>query len=127
MATIGAMTSSAASSSPEPASPGEGERLDREAAETYARWFHALSDPTRIIILSYLARQPEPLAVGTIVESLGLGQSTVSHHLRVLHEVGFVTRTRVRTNRLYAVNPNCLTQFPVAAEVVMGERAQEGC
>ena len=121
------MTSLPAPSSPEPASPGEDGRLEREVAETYARWFHALSDPTRIIILSYLARQPEPLAVGTIVENLSLGQSTVSHHLRVLHEVGFVTRKRVRTNRLYAVNPSCLQQFPVAAEVVMGKQAGEAC
>jgi ArsR family transcriptional regulator, arsenate/arsenite/antimonite-responsive transcriptional repressor len=121
------MTSLPASSSPEPASAGEGGRLDRQVAETYARWFHALSDPTRIIILSYLARQPEPLAVGTIVENLALGQSTVSHHLRVLHEVGFVTRKRVGTNRLYTVNPSCLTQFPVAAEVVMGKPAAEAC
>jgi DNA-binding transcriptional ArsR family regulator len=121
------MTSLPASSSPEPASPGEGEWLDREVADTYARWFHALSDPTRIVILSYLARQSEPLAVGTIVQNLALGQSTVSHHLRVLHEVGFVTRKRVRTNRLYAVNPNCLTRFPVAAEAVMGKRAAEAC
>lgn len=96
--------------------------LDRETAEAYSRWFHALSDATRIIILSYLARQSQPVAVGTIVNDLQIGQSTVSHHLRTLLEVGFVHRQRDRTNQLYHVNRNCITRFPDAAEVVMAQR-----
>jgi DNA-binding transcriptional ArsR family regulator len=98
--------------------------LDRDTAETYARWFQALSDPTRIVILSYLSRQPGPVSVGTIVTDLAMGQSTVSHHLKALLDVGFVTRTRDRTARLYAVNHNCITQFPTAADVVMGRPAR---
>lgn len=98
--------------------------LDRDTAETYARWFQALSDPTRIVILSYLSRQPGPVSVGTIVTDLGMGQSTVSHHLKALLDVGFVTRTRDRTARLYTVNHNCITQFPTAADVVMGRPAR---
>jgi DNA-binding transcriptional ArsR family regulator len=94
--------------------------LDRDAAELYARWFQALADPTRIVILSYLARQGDPVPVGVIVQDLCVGQSTVSHHLRTLHEVGFVTRARRGTNRLYAVNRNCVTKFPAAAEVIIG-------
>jgi DNA-binding transcriptional ArsR family regulator len=58
--------------------------------------------------------------VGTIVGDLGIGQSTVSHHLRTLYEVGFVTRARSHANRLYAVNRNCIIRFPEAAEVIMG-------
>lgn len=96
--------------------------LDRATAEAYSRWFHALSDATRIVILSYLARQSEPVPVGAIVNELGIGQSTVSHHLRTLLEVGFVRRQRDRTNQLYQVNRNCITRFPDAAEVVMGQR-----
>jgi DNA-binding transcriptional ArsR family regulator len=96
--------------------------LDRETAEAYSRWFHALSDATRIIILSYLARQSEPVPVGTIVTDLQIGQSTVSHHLRTLLDVGFVRRQRDRTNQLYQVNRNCITRFPDAAEVVMAQR-----
>lgn len=99
--------------------------IEREDAEEYARWFQALADATRIVILSYLAHCDEPVAVGTIVEHLGIGQSTVSHHLRVLHDVGFVTRERSRTNRLYAVNRNCINKFPAAAEVIMGRRRPE--
>jgi DNA-binding transcriptional ArsR family regulator len=58
--------------------------------------------------------------VGAIVADLGIGQSTVSHHLRTLYEVGFVTRARSHANRLYAVNRACITRFPEAAEVIMG-------
>jgi DNA-binding transcriptional ArsR family regulator len=94
--------------------------IDRETAETYARWFQALSDPTRILILNYLSRQTRPVSVGTIVAEMGLGQSTVSHHLKALYDVGFVTRVRDRTARLYAVNHNCVVKFPTAADVVMG-------
>ncbi len=103
-----------------------GTTIDRETAETYARWFQALSDPTRILILNYLSRQDGPVSVGTIVEDMGLGQSTVSHHLKALYDVGFVTRTRDRTARLYVVNHNCVVKFPTAADVVMGRppRAQ---
>lgn len=97
-----------------------GSTIDRETAETYARWFQALSDPTRIQILNYLSRQSAPVSVGTIVEDMGLGQSTISHHLKTLFDVGFVTRVRDRTARLYAVNHNCVVKFPTAADVVMG-------
>lgn len=111
-------------SRPAAAGPGRvedaGTTLDRETAETYARWFQALSDPTRILILNYLSRQSEPVSVGTIVADMGLGQSTVSHHLKALFDVGFVTRDRDRTARLYAVNHNCIVKFPTAADVVMG-------
>lgn len=99
---------------------GTARAIDRETAETYARWFQALSDPTRIIILSYLSRHRAPVSVGTIVDDLGIGQSTVSHHLKTLLGVGFVTQTRQATARLYAVNHRCITQFPTAADVVMG-------
>jgi DNA-binding transcriptional ArsR family regulator len=109
--------SAGAASSPAPRAV---EALDRETAEEYARWFQALSDPTRIVILSYLSRQPGPVSVGTIVTDLEMGQSTVSHHLKALLDVGFVSRTRDRTARLYAVNHNCITRFPTAADVVMG-------
>ncbi len=96
--------------------------LDRGDAEIYARWFQAVSDPTRIIILSYLARQSDPVPVGRIVTDLGIGQSTVSRHLRILFEVGFVSRARSSASRLYAVSHNCVTRFPEAAELIMGRR-----
>ncbi|MEV0150423.1 MULTISPECIES: metalloregulator ArsR/SmtB family transcription factor [unclassified Nonomuraea] len=94
--------------------------LDREAAEEYASWFKALADATRIQIVSLLARRREPMTVGEIVAVSGVGQSTVSHHLKILAEVRFVLLERRGTSSLYRINENCVSCFPTAADVVMG-------
>ncbi len=88
----------------------------------YAEWFRALSEPTRVQLVAWLAQQPEPVSVGRLTAVLPVGQSTVSHHLAALAEVGFVQVQRRATSSLYAVNPNCLDCFPSAADVVMGRR-----
>src|SRR6266511_4541733 len=64
--------------------------IDRNAAQTYARWFQALADPSRIVILNLLADARQPMTVGEIVAAVDIGQSTVSHHLKLLAQVGFV-------------------------------------
>jgi ArsR family transcriptional regulator, arsenate/arsenite/antimonite-responsive transcriptional repressor len=94
--------------------------LDRQVAEDYASWFRCLADPTRIQILHLLAANDGPMTVGQIVQRVGVGQSTVSHHLKVLAQVRFVTVEHAGTSSRYQVNPNCLTAFPTAADVVMG-------
>ncbi|WP_326640325.1 metalloregulator ArsR/SmtB family transcription factor [Streptosporangium sp. NBC_01755] len=94
--------------------------LDREAAEEYASWFKALADGTRIQIVSLLARRREPMSVGEIVAAVGIGQSTVSHHLKILSEVRFVLVERHGTSSLYRINEDCVSCFPTAADVVMG-------
>ena len=66
------------------------EPLDRADAETYASWFKALADGTRVQLVSLLARAGEPMTVGQIVAAVPVGQSTVSAHLKQLAAVGFV-------------------------------------
>ncbi len=95
-------------------------KVRRETADVWARWFRALGDPSRILILHLLATARRPMAVAEIVERLDIGQSTVSHHLKVLAHTGFVLVDRSGTSRLYRVNDRCLECFPSAAEVVMG-------
>ncbi|MDG6106141.1 helix-turn-helix transcriptional regulator [Dactylosporangium aurantiacum] len=99
------------------------ELLDRATAETYASWFRALADPSRVQIVEYLARQGKPLSVGEIVAAVGLAQSTVSQHLKVLTEVRFVLVEPVGTARHYRINTACIACFPSAADVVMGKPA----
>lgn len=96
--------------------------LPRGTAETYAVWFRALADPTRVQLLAWLARRGEPVSVGQLTGVLPVGQSTVSHHLAALAAVGFVHVQRRGTSSLYTVNPCCLECFPSAADVVMGRR-----
>ena len=99
--------------------------FDRETAETYAAWFKALSDPTRIQILNLLAVAGDAMSVGKIVERSGVGQSTVSHHLKILGDVRFVVRQRRGTSILYRVNVACVAGFPSAANAVMGRQPPE--
>jgi ArsR family transcriptional regulator len=94
--------------------------VDRASAETWASWFRALGDASRVLILHELATASRPMTVGEIVEVLDIGQSTVSHHLKLLAEVGFVQLERQGNTSLYQVNQRCLDVFPSAAEVVMG-------
>jgi regulatory ArsR family protein len=50
--------------------------LDRGTAAEYASWFKALADPTRIQIVTLLARRARPMNVGEIVAAVDVGQST---------------------------------------------------
>lgn len=97
--------------------------LDRESAVVYAGWFKALADPTRVQLVTLLANRRRPMSVGQIVVASGVGQSTVSHHLKALAEVGFVVARQEGTTRWYAINQACVSCFPSAADVVMGRRA----
>ena len=86
----------------------------------WATWFRAAGDPSRIVILHLLATARRAMSVGEIVDELGLAQSTVSHHLKVLGDVGFILVERDGTTSWWRINERCLSCFPTAAEVVMG-------
>ena len=86
----------------------------------WATWFRALGDPSRIVILNLLATAGRAMSVGEIVERLGLAQSTVSHHLKILGRSGSSLVDREATSSWWRVNERCLACFPSAAEVVMG-------
>jgi DNA-binding transcriptional ArsR family regulator len=95
--------------------------LDRQAAETYATWFKALADGTRVQVVSLLARSGKPLTVKEIAAAVPVGQSTVSEHLRQLAAVGFVLAEERGTSRLYRINSTCVECFPTAADLVMSK------
>ncbi len=50
--------------------------VSREDATTWAGWFKALGDPTRILILNLLATEARPMTTGEVVEAMDVGQST---------------------------------------------------
>ena len=97
--------------------------LDRATAQEYASWFRALADASRVQIVEYLARHGRPMSVGELVAAVGLAQSTVSQHLKVLTEVRFVLVEPVGNARHYRINERCIACFPSAADVVMGKPA----
>ncbi len=94
--------------------------LDRATATQYATWFKALADPTRIQIVSLLARRGTPMNVGQITAAVTVGQSTVSAHLKVLADVRFVLSEQRGTAAYYRINDACVDCFPTAADIVVG-------
>jgi DNA-binding transcriptional ArsR family regulator len=101
----------------------EMELLDRASAAEYASWFRALADPSRVQLVELLARIGEPMSVGEIVTVMGLAQSTVSQHLKILAEVRFVLSEPDGNARRYRINTSCVSCFPSAADLVMGKLA----
>ncbi len=69
----------------------------------------ALSDPSRMAILSMLADGERP--AGDFVEALPIAQPTVSKHLSVLREAGLVTVRKDAQRRLYSLNPAPLREL----------------
>lgn len=90
-----------------------------DQAREYSTWFKALSDPTRIRILNLLAQSPDPVCVCDLTDHFPLGQPTISHHLKVLRQVGFVVAERRGTYMHYHVNRACLAKFPEAARRIL--------
>ncbi len=69
--------------------------------------FAVIADPTRRHILQALA--VERMAVGELVEELGVSQPTVSKHLKVLRTAGLVETEAVGQKRFYSITPTPLT------------------
>lgn len=99
--------------------------LDRSTADAYASWFLCLADATRLQLLHMISTEEAPVSVGTLVNRIGVSQSTVSAHLRRLAELEFIFVERVGTSSYVRVNPDCLDGLPEAAETVMGRRLIE--
>ena len=65
--------------------------------------FEIIAEPNRRAILSLLV--PSQRSVGEIERQLRMPQPTVSKHLRVLREAGFVEATVDAQRRLYRLKP----------------------
>jgi ArsR family transcriptional regulator len=76
-------------------SPLMKEPLTSEAAERIAPLLKALADPVRLRLLSLVASHADGEAcVCDLNDAFDLSQPTISHHLKVLHEVGLLDRTK---------------------------------
>jgi DNA-binding transcriptional ArsR family regulator len=64
--------------------------------EEQAALFGVLADPTRLKLLKLLSQQQEPhaLCVNALAYQLGVTQSAISQHLRVLKSAGLVKGER---------------------------------
>lgn len=77
--------------------------------------FKALSDKSRLRILKML--QKKFLCVCEITEILKLATSTVSNHLSILKEAGFIIDDKDKKWVNYKINPN--PEDPAVASILM--------
>lgn len=82
----------------EPASSypsGTPSALSPDSAESKAAAFKALADPVRLRLLSLIANAPAgEVCACDLPDAVARSQPTVSHHLAILTEAGWVTRTQ---------------------------------
>jgi ArsR family transcriptional regulator len=90
-------------------SPITGAAISEENAANLASSLKALADPARLRILSMVAAHESAEAcVCDLTEPLGLQQSTVSHHLKILVDAGYLTRSKRGTWAYYKLVPGAL-------------------
>jgi L-amino acid N-acyltransferase YncA len=94
--------------------------LTEAEAATYAEWFACLADPTRVRVLHAVATADGDTTVGALAGMVRISQSTCSHHVRKLADVGFVHLRRDGTATRVSINQACCTGLPHAADAVMG-------
>jgi ArsR family transcriptional regulator len=94
---------------------------DADLAQT-ARWFHALSDETRLELVSLLSHGER--CVCDLTEALGAAQSRLSFHLKTLKLAGLVSDRREGRWVYYSLNVEVLDAIAAfVAEVRSAERS----
>jgi len=90
--------------------------------ETQARLFRALSNPHRLQIFNLLSGccaagtqcssdELMSCCVGELDQQLEIASSTLSHHLRELHQAGLIEMQRRGKQIFCSVNPDSLAQL----------------
>ena len=104
--------------------------MDR--VEELVEIFKALSDPTRLRLVKLLNDCPPgvckggPLCVNALAHQLGVTQSAVSQHLRILRQAGLVNGARRGSFMHYSLDPDGLGKYREALRETLGEDFIEG-
>jgi ArsR family transcriptional regulator, arsenate/arsenite/antimonite-responsive transcriptional repressor len=93
-------------------SPLVQEPLSSQQADQIAPLLKAIADPVRLRLLSLIAScQDGEACVCDLNDAFDLSQPTISHHLKVLNEVGLLDRTKRGVWVYYSVKPAALTDL----------------
>ncbi|MBT2478497.1 helix-turn-helix transcriptional regulator [Streptomyces sp. ISL-94] len=108
-----------------PAHAVTGPAADTEVActhlDTTARFFRALSDPTRLKLLEFILRAERTSA--DCVEHAGISQPRVSVHLSCLVDCGYVTARRDGKKLRYSVGDPRVVDLVVLARSLAADNA----
>jgi len=86
--------------------------IDAAEAEHLAVRTKALSDPTRLQLLSHVAaRGCGDVCACDLTEPLGISQPTVSHHMKKLVDAGLLTREQKGRWAHYSVIPSAFAEL----------------
>jgi ArsR family transcriptional regulator len=95
--------------------PIAGAPLGADEAAELAAVLKALADPARLRLLSVIqAAEGGEACQCDLTTPVGLSQPTVSHHLKVLHEAGLVTREKRGAWAYYRAVPARLADIAAA-------------
>ncbi|MBN2076436.1 MAG: winged helix-turn-helix transcriptional regulator [Dehalococcoidales bacterium] len=105
----------------------ENEEELQEGTDEQAALFSALADPTRLKLIKLLRNQKEPdaLCVNALAGLLGVTQSAISQHLRVLKSIGLVKGERRGMTIHYFINQDTLEQYRRLAEAILSLEKME--
>ena len=78
--------------------------------EKLVAMFKALGNPIRLEIMKFLVTHPGCIT-GDIVEYLPIAQATVSQHLKVLRQAGFIEGTVLGTATSYCLHEENIAWF----------------
>jgi ArsR family transcriptional regulator len=102
-------------------SPLTKEPLSHEQAERIAPLVKAIADPVRLRLLSLVASHADGEAcVCDLNDAFDLSQPTISHHLKVLHDVGLLDREKRGVWVYYRLNAAALRNFGALLGAVAG-------
>jgi ArsR family transcriptional regulator len=98
----------------------------KKSTDPDVRLLAATADPTRLAILRQLSAEGAVCACN-FTDCCGVGQPTVSHHLRVLREAGWVSTERQGTWIYYRLRPEAVERFrSLAGELAPGSGGRAG-
>ena len=92
--------------------------MDR--VDELAHSFKALSDPTRLRVVRLLHQHGGTLCVNALAHKLGVSQSAISQHLRVLRQVRLVEGMRQGYHVHYALHLHRLQRYKDEIKEVLG-------
>lgn len=108
-----------------------------KSIETLSEIYKALGDPTRLRLLRLLTDQTVIycnggcdgqtfLCVGALSHKLGITQSAVSQHLKILRQAGLVRGERRGNFMHYSINSQGLEQFRTLVAHTIGNQFVSG-
>ncbi|WP_371029872.1 ArsR/SmtB family transcription factor [Pseudoclavibacter sp. JSM 162008] len=85
------------------------ESITAENALRLSKVLKVIADPARLRLISMIAAQEKAEACACdLTEPLGLGQPTVSHHLKILVEAGILSREKRGSWAYFSLVPGAL-------------------